>query len=68
MEQDEVNNSIENAKEEINMAVLEKPVNKITVIKKEDSSAFIKEFNRNIVSKEYMNSCKKAGDLFAKRK
>ncbi len=50
------------------MAVLAKPVNKITVVKKEESSAFIKEFNKNLVSQEYMDSCKKAGDLFAKRK
>ena len=41
-------------KEEKKMAVLEKPINRVSVIKSEDSPKFI--------------TCKKAGDLFAGRK
>ena len=50
------------------MAVLEKPINRVSVIKSEDSPKFIQEFNKNKVSKEFLNTCKKAGDLFAGRK
>ena len=50
------------------MAVLAKPVNKISVIKKQNSSQFIQEFNTNKVSGEFLGSCKKAANLFAKRK
>jgi outer membrane protein assembly factor BamE (lipoprotein component of BamABCDE complex) len=46
------------------MAVLSKPVNKMIVIKKEASQQFIHEFNKNQVTKEFMDSCKKAGKLF----
>lgn len=46
------------------MAVLSKPVNKMIVIKKEASQQFIHEFNKNQVTKEFMDSCKKAGELF----
>ena len=28
----------------------------------------IKEFNKNVVSKEFMESCRKAGELFNRRK
>lgn len=55
-------------KEERNMAVLAKPINKITVVGNEDSHEFVREFNKNKVSKEFLDSCKKAGELFAKRK
>ena len=55
-------------KEEKKMAVLEKPINRVSVIKSEDSPKFIQEFNKNKVSKEFLNTCKKAGDLFAGRK
>ena len=50
------------------MAVLAKPVNKITVIDEKDSPKFIKEFNKNKVTKEFLDSCKKAGKLFGHRK
>lgn len=50
------------------MPVLAKPLNKLTLIKKENSQAFIREFNKNKVSDEFLNSCKKAGELFAKKK
>ena len=51
-----------------NMAVLAKPINRIAVIKKQDSQKFVREFNDNKVSKEFMDSCRKAGRLFGKRK
>lgn len=50
------------------MAVLAKPINKITVVKRQDSREFVREFNENKVSKEFLDSCKKAGKLFGKRK
>lgn len=60
--------SITDEKEGKDMAVLAKPINKVTVIKEQDSRAFIREFNENKVSKEFLDSCKKAGRLFAKNK
>lgn len=50
------------------MAVLAKPINRMTVVKKQESQDFIREFNENKVTKEFMDSCKKAGKLFGKRK
>lgn len=55
-------------REENRMAVLAKPINKIAVIKKQDSQEFVREFNKNKVTKEFLDSCKKAGKLFGKRK
>jgi hypothetical protein len=55
-------------KEEDNMAVLVKPINKIAVIKEKESQEFVREFNENKVSREFLESCKKAGKLFDKRK
>ena len=58
-----------NTKEEENdMAVLAKPINKITVIKEQESQKFIREFNENRVSEKFLDSCKKAGILFGNRK
>lgn len=45
-----------------------KPFNRVIVISKKDSSEFVREFNQNKVTKEFLDSCKKAGKLFAKRK
>lgn len=50
------------------MAVLVKPINRIAVVKSSDSREFVREFNENKVSKEFLDSCKKAGKLFGKRK
>lgn len=50
------------------MAILAKPVNKTIVIKAEDTKKFIDQFNKNKVNSEFVNSCKKAGTLFGKRK
>ena len=50
------------------MAVLAKPINRMTVVKKQESQDFIREFNENKVTNEFMDSCKKAGKLFGKRK
>lgn len=55
-------------REENRMAVLAKPINKIAVIKQQDSQEFVREFNKNKVTKEFLDSCKKAGKLFGKRK
>ncbi len=62
------NENVTDEKEGNDMAVLAKPVNKVTVIKEQDSRQFIREFNNNKVSKEFLSSCKKAGKLFAKNK
>lgn len=59
---------VTNEKEEDNMAVLAKPIDKIAVIKKEESQKFVREFNSNKVEKEFLDSCEKAGRLFGKRK
>ena len=56
--------SLSNKKGGENMAVLAKPINKIAVVRKEESSEFVKDFNKNKVSKEFMASCNKAGKLF----
>ena len=62
------NNCHEEKKEGIRMAVLAKPINRMPLIKKEESRNFVREFNDNKVSKDFLNSCKKAGKLFEKRK
>lgn len=33
----------------------------------EDSQAFLREFNSNKVSEEFLDSCKKAGELFGRK-
>ena len=40
------------------------PINYITIIKEKDTPNFIKNFNENKASKEFLDSCKKAGKLF----
>ena len=50
------------------MAVLAKPINRITVIKNQESQEFVREFNGNKLTKDLLDSCKKAGKLFGKRK
>ena len=50
------------------MAVLAKPINRIAVIKRQESQEFVHEFNDNKVTKDFLESCKKAGKLFGKRK
>jgi hypothetical protein len=49
------------------MAVLAKPINKITVVSEKDSKNFVREFNGNKVTKEFLDSCKKAGRLFGNK-
>ena len=51
-----------------NMAVLAKPINKVSVILEKDSRKFVQDFNNNRVSKEFLYKCKKAGSLFGKHK
>lgn len=36
----------------------------MVVIKKESSRQFLQKFNKNQVTKEFMDSCKKVGELF----
>ena len=50
------------------MAVLAKPINKMTVIKRQESQACVREFNGNRVAKDFLDSCKKAGKLFGKKR
>lgn len=50
------------------MAALAKPINRMAVIKRQDSQEFVREFNKNKVTEELLESCKKAGKLFGKRK
>lgn len=50
------------------MVVLAKPINKMTIIKEADFKEFVREFNKNKASKEFLESCKKAGKLFGRRK
>ena len=54
--------------EDENMRILTKPINRITLIKQENSEQFVREFNNNKVSEEFMDSCKKAGRLFGTNK
>lgn len=57
----------ENEKGVKEMAVLAKPINRIAVVKKQDSQAFVREFNENKVTKDFLESCRKAGKLFGKK-
>ena len=53
---------------EVGDMVLTKPINKIEIIKNDNTKTFIHEFNKNKVSTEFLSSCKKAADLFGKQK
>lgn len=61
-------NHVTNEREGKSMAALAKPINRIAVIKRQESQEFVREFNGNKVSKEFLDSCKKAGKLFGGRK
>lgn len=50
------------------MSVLAKPINRITIIKEQDSKEFVRKFNENKVSEKFLDSCKKAERLFGKKK
>lgn len=41
-----------------------KSTNVLPIIKEKDSKEFIRCFNNNKVTKEFLESCKKAGKLF----
>lgn len=64
----EKTNHVTNKREVKKMSALAKPINRIAVIKRQESQEFVREFNENKVSKEFLDSCKKAGKLFGKRK
>jgi hypothetical protein len=38
--------------------------NKMVVLKPEKSKEFLQEWNKNLVSEEFMDSCRKTEDLF----
>ena len=61
-------NSLTDTQEGKHMAVLAKPINKMAIIKEKESRKFVREFNKNKVTNEFLDSCKKAGKLFGKRK
>lgn len=61
-------NCHEEKKEGIRMAVLAKPINRMPLVNKEESRNFVREFNNNKVSKDFLESCKKAGKLFGKQR
>lgn len=46
------------------MAVLAKPVERMPVIRVNDRKKFEENFNNSIPSKELMDLCEKAGELF----
>ena len=50
------------------MIVLAKSINRIAIIKKQESQEFVREFNKSKVTKDFLESCKKAGKLFNKEK
>ena len=41
--------------------------NKMVIIRGERSKEFLREFNSNVVDKEFIKSCRKAGELFSKK-
>lgn len=41
-----------------------KQINRLPIIKEKDSREFIRCFNNNKVTKDFLESCKKAGKLF----
>lgn len=49
------------------MTAITKPINRMTIIKTKESAEFIKNFNKNKVSQEFLESCKKAGKLLSIR-
>ena len=42
--------------------------NKIVMIKSEMSKEFLQEWNKNLVSEEFMESCRKTEELFKRHK
>ena len=49
------------------MTTVTKPINRMTIIKTKESAEFIKKCNKNKVSQEFLESCKKAGKLLSIR-
>lgn len=39
----------------------------MVIIKGEDAKQFIRDFNKNVVSEDFLESCKKAGRLFGRK-
>ena len=47
------------------MTAVTKPINRMTTIKTREAAEFIKKFNKNIVSQEFLEFYKKAGKLLS---
>lgn len=70
---DKKNNDTDNDKKKDDkgddtMVAISKPTNKMTIIRSDKSKEFIREFNRNVGSSDFIASCKKAGKLFNRGK
>lgn len=50
------------------MTILAKPSNKVPVIQVKDREKFVEAFNNSMPSKELLESCEKAGELFGQKK
>lgn len=50
------------------MAVMAKDKPNMFVLDKSKAKEFIEEFNKNVVSDEFLKDCKKASSLFRKRR
>lgn len=49
------------------MTILAKPSNKVPVIRVNDREKFVEAFNNSMPSKELLESCEKAGELFGQK-
>lgn len=54
--------------EGVRMAVMAKDKPNMFVLDKSKAKEFIEEFNKNVVSDEFLKDCKKASSLFRKRR
>lgn len=41
--------------------------NRMQIIRKDDANEFIRELNENKVTDEFLESCRKAGELFGRK-
>lgn len=48
------------------MAVLAKPINRISVIKRQESQEFVREFNQNKVTNDFLSLARKLVNYLAK--
>lgn len=50
------------------MAAITKPINRQVVIDSNKTTQFVKDFNKNKITNEFVDSCKRAAKLFRKDK